>query len=576
METEEETAERVKAHLEAGEPCLLILDNVEGASQWKDRNWVQVLPTGNCRRLITTRAGWLPGVKMYPLSRLTTEDGLRLLGKYRPDVDQHRETVEDVVEWFDGLAVGLTVVGVYMELHPDLSWERYVQSLQMKGLGTVRRTEDEVGGLPQYEERVDAVFDDLLESLPVAERRVVEYAALLPEDNVYRLWLADLLSVDREIELPEAPGYEDQAEDAVIQRLIDRQLLRGRGEEEFVLGLHRVLRRRVRERLEEEERSGGLIDRVVEMAERRGMRSHVAVTETTLRTELTPLLLLSEELEELGRVEVAVSLANWISKPLQELGRYREGRTLLEHLATLHGDSLPRPAVATLYSNLALILKDLGELAEARRRMERVIEIDGEHFSPNHPTLATNYSNLATILRDLGELADARRRMERAIEIGEQHFSPNHPTLATSYSNLALILRDLGELAEARRRMERAIEIEEEHFSPNHPTLATSYSNLALVLQDLGELAEARRRMERAIEIDEQHFSPNHPTLATSYNNLGHIELADGRSEQACVLFRRAKVILEKHFTPNHPHIQIVSRTIDAVCGKPRKGTHEE
>ena len=68
--------------------------------------------------------------------------------------------------------------------------------------------------------------------------------------------------------------------------------------------------------------------------------------------------------------------------------------------------------------------------------MERAIEIEEKYFDPDHPTLATSYSNLATILRALGDLPEARRLMELAIEIDEKHFDPEHPSLATRYTNL--------------------------------------------------------------------------------------------------------------------------------------------
>ena len=73
--------------------------------------------------------------------------------------------------------------------------------------------------------------------------------------------------------------------------------------------------------------------------------------------------------------------------------------------------------------------------------MERAIEIDEKHFDPDHPSLATRYSNLAMILKDLDELPQARQQMERAIEIAEKNFEPDHPKLIIMRKNLAGILR---------------------------------------------------------------------------------------------------------------------------------------
>lgn len=130
-ERPEETARRVRERLEGGPPALLILDNVRDGRQWRDPQWSHVLPAGSCRRLITTRAKGLPGVAMYTIERLPTKDGIDLLHKYRPDVRKkgNKAVVGALVEWFDGLAVGLTVAGAYMQFHQDLSWDRLAASL---------------------------------------------------------------------------------------------------------------------------------------------------------------------------------------------------------------------------------------------------------------------------------------------------------------------------------------------------------------------------------------------------------------------------------------------------------------
>jgi tetratricopeptide (TPR) repeat protein len=563
----EETAALVKAHLEAGAPSLLILDNVDGPAQWLGGRWNRLLPQSPCRRLVTTRATLLAGVRMIPLERLSAEDGLKLLANFREDARGDPQSASKIVEWFDGLAVGLTVVGVYMQMNALLSWNEYADDLEGRGLETVRETEVEIGEAMEYEGRTGSVFEDVLHALPAAERRALEYAALLPEDNVYAPWLLELLDGDG-VELRARPGYADAPARQVVDALVSRQLLRPRGEDQRVLGLHRVLRRHLAERLPGEDR-GTLLDRIGELAERRGAASRNAVTDVEVRGELTPIAALAQALDEAGRTAAGVSLTNWIAGSLRQMGRYPEARALVEQFVGSSRQDVAGPEeAADLLTNLASILWEERELPEARRRMEQAIAIQEQHFPPDDPTLATSYSNLGLILQDQDELPEARRRMEQAIAIEERHFPPDHPTLGASYSNLATILQDEGELPEARRRVEQAIAINERHFPPDHPTLATSYSNLATILLDHGELAEARRRTEQAIAIQERHFPPDHPTFAISYNNLGDIERAASGMVAACALYRRADAILRKHFSPEHPYRQAISRKLAEFCGK--------
>ena len=322
-DTPEKTALRVKAHLESGEPSLLILDNVRDAKQWNDPQWSRFLPAGNSRRLITTRASRLPGVDMYPIERLTRDDGIDLIAEFRPDAQDtaNREIVGAIVEWFDGWAVALSVVGVYMSLHPDLSWSAYRESLNQKGLGAVRSTEARVhdeGGLPdRYEKRTDAIFDETLDALGPEQRRALEYAALLPEDTVLSVWLSHLLENDEDLDLPEHPGYEKNPARPVIDELQRLRLLRPVEQTADSFALHRVLRRRLVERLDEDHAfQDRLWTAVVALAERRGKESHKAVTDKPLRSELSPLLALTQALFDKGRIVAAASLANWIHAPL--------------------------------------------------------------------------------------------------------------------------------------------------------------------------------------------------------------------------------------------------------------------
>ena len=92
------------------------------------------------------------------------------------------------------------------------------------------------------------------------------------------------------------------------------------------------------------------------------------------------------------------------------------------------------------------VLKDLGELAEARKCFERALKIDEKVYGPDHPAVARDANNLGGVLH-LGELAEARKCYERALKIGEKVYGLDHHVVATHVNNLGLVLKDLGELA---------------------------------------------------------------------------------------------------------------------------------
>lgn len=542
-ERPEDTAVRVKTHLEGGPPALLILDNVRGPEQWADPEWSAGLPAGNCRSLITTRSPHLGAVAMLPVERLPRDQGIALLAQYRPDAGEpaHAAIVGDVVDWFDGLAVGLTVVGVYMTLHPDLPWAAYYESLQARDLDAVRATEDDVrttaGGLPdRYERRVDAVLDETIDVLPAEQRRGLEYAALLPEDHVLRLWLTWLLEHDPELNLPSLPGYESQPARPAIEALVVRHLLHGVRTEPDTLAVHRVLRRRLLERLAAvDNMRSDLLDRIAAMAEARGEASHAAIGDRALRTELTPLLALSQTLRATGRTRGAVSLANWLHAPLFNLGRVSEDGDSLRRFLGPNESLLNRLGprqTGILLSHYGAVLHRGGDLRGASEYATRAIAMDERYLPMDYRTLAVDYSNYATILEELGQYREALRWMRKAVDIQQKHIPAHDPAHATMYANLSVLLLDIGFRKKSVAYAERALQLTELVVGPDDPRLAAICSNLSTTFAEAGEFETALRCAQRALALLELH-------------------LGSEAWDVACVLANMAGVLASLHRAPD-------------------------
>jgi tetratricopeptide (TPR) repeat protein len=142
------------------------------------------------------------------------------------------------------------------------------------------------------------------------------------------------------------------------------------------------------------------------------------------------------------------------------------------------------------------------DVMKARSLLERALFLAQGAYGPDHPKVAVTLSNLALVMQDLGQTADARPLLERALELNEQAYGAGHHEVATSLSNLALLLQELGDAAAARPLLEWVLEIDLAVYGPEHPRIATSLSNLAGVLRELGLAARARLLLRRAVTID--------------------------------------------------------------------------
>lgn len=304
---------------------LLILDNIPGNTRWMDGEYRRFLPSGRCRRVLTTREEYLADVAMQRLDVFTPEEGREVLARHRPDAAEpaNRQAVEGIVEWFGGLGAGLLVVGVYMQIEGSVTWADYAAGLTKDGHAAAAETHESVKDKITYTERFDAAFDRTLARLKDAERRALDYAALLPEDMIVRHWLSSLLSSDGGVTLQRKPGYTGPPADAVLDRVLALGLLRPSTRGAGLLGLHRVLRHRLREMtFAAPLQRRTLYDAVAGLGEERAEKLFSTPTSANVRGELESLVHLYTLLRTQAYEKACASMKFWLASKLRACGQF--------------------------------------------------------------------------------------------------------------------------------------------------------------------------------------------------------------------------------------------------------------
>ena len=197
---------KVKAAFEAGPPALLVIDNVDDPALLTAQARERALPKGDhIHVLVTTRVSPedLPRIRCLPLDSLRTEDAMALLQSFRPIVDRPRDdewkAALEIVGRLGGHALAVEVVAVYLRENPDVSYRVFAEQLRRDGIELMDTTASPQarGKLAWHAESCIArLLEPTLAALEPAEIRAVEYAALLPPDNVPLPWLRDLLMAD--------------------------------------------------------------------------------------------------------------------------------------------------------------------------------------------------------------------------------------------------------------------------------------------------------------------------------------------------------------------------------------------
>jgi tetratricopeptide (TPR) repeat protein len=504
---------------------LLVLDNVTDPALVSRQQTDRLTALGpKLHLLATTRLLPPSGGNWLTLGELPEADALELLEKHRLPADEaERAAGRRIVRRLGGFALAVELVAAWLLTHPDTTYARLADVLGLEDLEQIADGGDVELRRHNHQRRLSAVLGPVLDDLQPAERRTMEYAALLPPDQVALPWMKLLVAAD----FPEVaePGRLSNPWDHLCVRLSRRALL-GRSEDldadARIVRVHRLVQDLVASRMSAEERRSRqkAVDRFV------GARD--AALEVTTRWEAV----------------------RWEFEPL-------------EALAVLWADT-GHPRAAWLLNQIGLRWYDIAEWARAEPLMHRALAIDEKAHGPEHPQVATNLNNLAQLLKATNRLAEAEPLMLRALEIDEKAYGPKHPDVARDLNNLAGLLQATNRLAEAEPLYRRALAIDEHSHGPEHPDVATDLNNLAQLLQATNRLAEAEPLMRRALAIDEKAYGGTHPRVATHLNNLAGLLQATDRAAEAEPLFRRALAIDELSYGRENPN---VARDLSNLAG---------
>ncbi|HEX8200753.1 MAG TPA: tetratricopeptide repeat protein [Isosphaeraceae bacterium] len=122
--------------------------------------------------------------------------------------------------------------------------------------------------------------------------------------------------------------------------------------------------------------------------------------------------------------------------------------------------------------------------------------------------MALTLGNLGLVVRDQGDLTEARRCQEQALRIKEEVYGHKHPHVAMTLGNLGGVLAQDGEPERAKPLVERALGLFRQFLGDEHPH----------TVQARGQLQEIEERLRSASRVEE---SPGFDTAEDSGRGSG-------------------------------------------------------
>ena len=345
---------------------LLVLDNVTDPALLLQQQTQALTVLGPRLHLLATtrmvppaggKSNWLT------LGALPEDAAMELLEKYRPFADEEeRAAALRIVKRLGGFTLAVELVAAHLAEHPGVSCVQLADTIGLEDLEKAEVIKSGEALRYDHDRRLGAVLAPTLAARSPAERRTVEYAALLPPDHVPLPWLRTLVAADFP-ELGQPARLTDPSGD--LWRHLEKLALFTRPKEEEtteprLLRVHRLVQELVRRDQPESDRTARqqAVDALVKERD-------AALEKTTqwpgARWELEPFGALAALWADTGHPESAW-LLNQAGQRWHDLAEWSEAEPLMRRAFTIFLASLGKdhPSSQTVAENYQVLLQQMG------------------------------------------------------------------------------------------------------------------------------------------------------------------------------------------------------------------------
>jgi hypothetical protein len=246
--------------------CLVILDNVSQPALLAEPQVALVPREDWLRVVVTTREGpekfaasRRNSLAFIAVDALGEDDAARLIEDHQVETGGHwpaasaaadAVAAREIARELGGFTLAVESVAIYLGLHPEIRPAEYLARLRAEGLPSV----DDLPGdadvaeqMQHREKQLRLVLDQTLARLSPVEHAALDYAALLPPDQIPWPWLRALVEREHPDALVVRPGYPDPW--LGLRRRLEGLRLLTPGDHPEIARLHRMVAAHLRGRV---------------------------------------------------------------------------------------------------------------------------------------------------------------------------------------------------------------------------------------------------------------------------------------------------------------------------------------
>lgn len=253
--------------------------------------------------------------------------------------------------------------------------------------------------------------------------------------------------------------------------------------------------------------------------------------------------------------DVEAGIRYTIGMTYEDLGQYPEARKQLERAVELYSRVRGAKDPKTLKAmwGLGEVAEQQGKFSEAESLFTHTLEMQRRMLGPDDRDTLKSMSGLAAVEYLQGKYAQAEPLFEQVLEIKRRVLGPKNPSTLASINNLANIYYMQEKFVQAEELFSQALEIARRGLGPEHPSTLSCMNNLALAYEAEGKHAQAEALYKQALESMRRVLGPDHPTTLTAISSLGSVYVSEGNYAEAEALFDQALEGRRRALGPEHP-----------------------
>lgn len=228
-------------------------------------------------------------------------------------------------------------------------------------------------------------------------------------------------------------------------------------------------------------------------------------------------------------------------------------RTALDRAAErITGKFEKQPEVeAAIRSTMGESYTDLGVFPEARKQLERALELQRKALGPENPKTLNTMQVIARTALYQGKHADAESMASQALELSRRSLGPEHPNTLTTMTGLANAYYVQGkypkaealysEVLQARRRKNGAEAVD-----------TLTMNNLASVYSAQGKYSQAETLQIETVAARRRLFGGESPATLESMNVLANNYYLQGKYKEAAEIHSQVQGIRRRILGAEH------------------------